>query len=83
MLRPGSLVSVFALMTALSVYGFCARFLTRRIGLIALFSFFAAGMVVGATTARIDVSLAGILFLATYAMMNYLETDRSGWLWLS
>jgi hypothetical protein len=36
-----------------------------------------------ATTARIDVSLAGMLFFATYAMMNFLQTHRVGWLWLS
>ncbi len=70
--------------TALALYGFCSRFLTRRVGVIALFAFFAAGMVVEvAVTARIDVSLAGMLFLATYSMINYLETERHGWLCVS
>ena len=79
------LVSLFlAIATALALYAFCSRFLTRRVGVIAMFSFFAAGMVVEvAVTARIDVSLAGMLFLATYAMMNYLETEHRGWFWLS
>jgi len=73
-----------ALATAFALYAFCARFLTRRAGAIALFAFFGAGMVVEvAVTARIDVSLAGMLFLASYAMMNHLETDRRGWLWVS
>lgn len=73
-----------AVTTAIALYGFCNRFLTRRTGVFALFAFFAAGMVVevGITT-RIDVTLAGILFLATYAMMNFLKTGHSGWLWTS
>ncbi len=81
----GKLFSLMlAITTALSLYGFCTRFLTRRVGAIALFAFFAAGMVVEiAVTARIDVSLAGMLFVATYAMMNYLETEQLGWFWVS
>jgi 4-amino-4-deoxy-L-arabinose transferase-like glycosyltransferase len=79
------LFSLFlAIATAIALYGFCSRFLTRRVGVIAIFAFFGAGMVVEvAVTARIDVSLAGMLFLATYAMMNYLQTDQRGWLWVS
>jgi hypothetical protein len=57
--------------TALALYGFCSRYLTRRTGVVAMFAFFAAGMVVEvAITTRIDVSLAGVLFLATYAIIN-------------
>jgi len=33
--------------------------------------------------ARIDVSLAGMLFACTYAMINYLSTRSRAWLWLS
>ncbi len=79
------LFSLFlAICTALTLYGFCSRFLTRRVGVMAMFVFFAAGMVVEvAITSRIDVSLAGMLFLATYSMMNYLKTDWQGWLWVS
>ncbi|HEU4510850.1 MAG TPA: glycosyltransferase family 39 protein [Pyrinomonadaceae bacterium] len=70
--------------TALALYGFCTRYLTRRVGVVAMFAFFAAGMVVEvAVSTRIDVSLAGVLFLATYAMINYFETERAGWLWMS
>lgn len=79
------LFSLFlAVTTAIALYGFCSRFLTRRIGVFALFAFFAAGMVVevGITT-RIDVTLAGVLFLATYAMMNFLKSGHNGWLWTS
>lgn len=72
---------LLALVTALALYGFCARFLTRRTGWLALFGFFGAGMVVEvAVTTRIDVSLAGMLFLATYAMMIHLDTRQKGWL---
>ena len=79
------LFSLFlAMATAFSLYGFCSRFLTRRIGVLSLFGFFAAGMVVEvAVTARIDVSLAGVLFLTTYAMMIYLNGGVRGWLWTS
>lgn len=74
-----SLMIVIA--TAVSLYGFCARYLTRRVGWVAMFGFFAAGMVVEVgTTTRIDVSLAGMLFVSTYAMINYLTTERIGWL---
>jgi 4-amino-4-deoxy-L-arabinose transferase-like glycosyltransferase len=75
---------ILALVTALSIYSFSLRFLTRRVGVVALFGFFGAGMVVEvAVTTRIDVSLAGMLFAATYAMMIYLENNRPGWLYLS
>ena len=79
------LFSLFlALGTALALYGFCARYLTRRLGVVAMFAFFAAGMVVEvAITPRIDVSLAGMLFLTTYAMFNYLQTQNIRWLLVS
>jgi 4-amino-4-deoxy-L-arabinose transferase-like glycosyltransferase len=75
---------MLALSTALLIYGFCLRFLTRRTGVLALFGFFGAGMVVEvAVTTRIDISLAGMLFATTYAMMVYLENNRPNWLYLS
>lgn len=79
------LFSLFlAIGTSLGIFGFCARFLTRRIGAVAMFAFFAAGMVVEvAVTSRIDGSLAGMLFFTTYAMVNYLDTHERGWLWIS
>ncbi|HKF59698.1 MAG TPA: glycosyltransferase family 39 protein [Blastocatellia bacterium] len=73
-----------ALVCSLSLYGFSRRFLTRRVGVLSMFSFFAAGMVVEvAVTSRIDVSLAGMLFLAIYSMMVYLESGRRQWLYAS
>src|SRR6185369_9007722 len=79
------LFSLFlAIGTSLGIFGFCARYLTRRTGAVAMFAFFAAGMVVEvAVTSRIDVSLAGMLFFCTYAMVNYLDTRERGWLWIS
>lgn len=79
------LFSLFlAITTAVLIYAVCCRFLTRRVAVIAMFAFFASGMVVEiAITTRIDVSLAGMLFACTYAMMNYLNTRRRDWLWLS
>lgn len=79
------LFSLFlAFTTALALYGFCARFLNSRVGVVALIIFFAAGMVIEvAVTTRIDVSLAGMLFLAVYTMMVYLDTRQKGWLYTS
>jgi len=79
------LFSLFlAVGTSLGIFGFCARYLTRRTGAVAMFAYFAAGMVVEvAVTSRIDVSLAGMLFFCTYAMVNYLESRERGWLWIS
>ena len=79
------LFSLFvAVATALALYGFSIRFLSRHTAVISLFSFFAAGMVVEvAVTTRIDVALAGMLFMTTYAMANFLSTERRGWLWVS
>ena len=79
------LFSLFlAIATAVLLYSFCSRFITRRVGVIALFAFFASGMIVElAVTTRIDVSLAGMLFACTYAMMNYVSTRSRAWLWLS
>jgi 4-amino-4-deoxy-L-arabinose transferase-like glycosyltransferase len=75
---------ILALLCSLSLYGFCKRFLTHAAGIIALFAFFGAGMVVEvAVTARVDVSLAFVLFLATYAMMAYFESREPAWLYLS
>jgi Dolichyl-phosphate-mannose-protein mannosyltransferase len=72
---------LLTLITAIALYAFCRRFLTRQVGLVALFGFLSASMVVevGIST-RIDVSLAGMLFLATYAMIVYLESRKTGWL---
>ena len=73
-----------AVMSSLAIYGFCARYFNRNVGTIAIFGFFGAGMVVEvAVTSRIDVSLAGILFLATYAMTVYVETRKASWLYVS
>lgn len=73
-----------AVTTACSLYAFGARFLTRKVGALALFAFFGAGLVNEvAITNRIDVTVAGMLFLAASAMMSYLETDGRGWLWAS
>jgi len=79
------LFSLFlAVATAVLLYAFCCRYITRRAGVIALFAFFASGMIVElAITTRIDVSLAGMLFACTYAMINYLSTRSRAWLWLS
>lgn len=79
------LFSVFlAIGISLAIFGFCSRYLTRRIGTVAMFAFFGAGIVVEiGVTARIDVSLAGMLFLCTCAMVNFLDTGHRGWLWVS
>jgi 4-amino-4-deoxy-L-arabinose transferase-like glycosyltransferase len=70
-----------AAISAFGLYAFCARFLSRRAGALALFAFFAAGMVVEiAVTTRIDVTLAGMIFMATGALITYLETSERGWL---
>lgn len=70
--------------TSLAILGFCTRYLTQRVGVLAMFAFFGAGMVVElAVTSRIDVSLAGMLFLCTYAMINYLDSKNESWLWTS
>jgi hypothetical protein len=79
------LFSLFlAVATAFLLYSFCCRLITRRVGVVAMFAFFASGMIVElAVTTRIDVSLAGMLFACTYAMINYLSTRSRAWLWLS
>jgi hypothetical protein len=74
----------FALLVALSLYAYSSRFLDKPTGYVAALGFFGAGMIMEvATTARIDVTLAGVLFLATYAMTVYLEGRSLEWLWLS
>jgi 4-amino-4-deoxy-L-arabinose transferase-like glycosyltransferase len=72
---------LLTIITSIALYGFAVRFLTRQIGIVAMFGFLSACMVVevGVST-RIDVSLAGMLFLATYAMMLYLDTRDMRWL---
>jgi len=79
------LFSLFlAVGTSLAIFGFCSRYLTRRVGVVAMIAFFGAGMIIEvAVTSRIDVSLAGMLFLCTYTMMNYIATKDRGWLWIS
>jgi len=73
-----------AVTTAIALYSFGARYFTRRMGVLAMFGFFGAGMVLEVSvTTRIDVTLAGMGFIALYAMINYFETDSRGWLWAS
>jgi 4-amino-4-deoxy-L-arabinose transferase-like glycosyltransferase len=75
---------LLAVTTALTLYAFGKRFFGRVTGLFALFIFFAAGMVVEvAVTARIDVTLAGMLFGATYALIVWLETQSRSWLYIA
>ena len=70
--------------TALALYGFCERFVSRRAAAFAVFVFLAAGMVIEiSATTRVDVAVAGMLFVTTYAMINYLQTGERGWLWTS
>src|SRR6185369_11131590 len=45
-----------AIATSLALYGFCKRYLSSRVGVVAA---------------------------TTYAMMNYLDTGKRGWLWIS
>ncbi len=74
----------FALLTALSLYAYARRFFDQAVGYVAGLAFFGAGMVMEvAATARIDVTLAGVLFMATYAMTAYLDDRSPRWLWLS
>jgi hypothetical protein len=53
---------LLTIITSIALYGFAVRFLTRQIGIVAMFGFLSACMVVevGVST-RIDVSLAGML----------------------
>jgi len=75
---------LLAITTALMLYAFGKRFFGRVTGLLALFIFFAAGMVVEvAVTARIDVTLAGMLFATTYALIVWLETQNKSWLYIA
>ena len=72
------------LICSLALYAFCARFLSHRTGVVAIFAFFGAGIVVEvAVTSRVDVSLSCMLFLATYAMMLSFETGQRAWLYVS
>ncbi len=73
-----------AIITALALYAFCSRYLNRKMAILAMFGFFGAGMVTEVSvTARIDVIVAGMVFITAYAMMNYLETNDRGWLIVS
>jgi hypothetical protein len=73
-----------AVTTGVALYGFGSRFLNRRVGVLAMFGFFGAGMVTEVSiTTRIDITIAGMLFIATYAMMVYFETENRGWLYAS
>ncbi|HET6979076.1 MAG TPA: glycosyltransferase family 39 protein [Pyrinomonadaceae bacterium] len=72
---------LLTIVTSIALYGFSVRFLTRKVGIVAMFGFLSACIVVevGVST-RIDVSLAGMLFLATYAMILYLDNRNIKWL---
>ena len=75
---------LMAATTALTLYAFGKRFFGRVTGVFALFSFFAAGMIVEvAVTARIDVTLAGMLFATTYALIVWLETQSRSWFYIA
>jgi 4-amino-4-deoxy-L-arabinose transferase-like glycosyltransferase len=72
------------LTTATALYGFCVRFLDRNTGLLAVISFLAGAMVIEVgVSARVDVTLAGMLFLTTYALVIHRENGGRGWLWVA
>lgn len=74
----------FTLLISFALYAYARRFFDESIGYLAALAFFGAGMVLEVgVTARIDVTLAGVLFLATYAMTVYLDHRLPRWLWLS
>jgi hypothetical protein len=75
---------LLTIVTSIALYGFSVRFLTRNVGIVAMFGLLSACMVVevGVST-RIDASLAGMLFLATYAMILYLDSRDIKWLFTS
>ena len=73
---------LLTVMTGLSLYGFCARFLDRTTGVYSMIAFIGGAMVIEVgVTARIDVTLAGMLFLTTFALINYLDRRERGWLY--
>ncbi|MEW6127619.1 MAG: glycosyltransferase family 39 protein [Acidobacteriota bacterium] len=73
-----------AVITGIAVYAFGLRFLNRLVATLAIFIFFSAGVVLEvAISNRIDVTVAGMMFLASYAMVNYFESNRIQWLWQS
>jgi hypothetical protein len=75
---------ILAITTAISLYAFSVRFLNRKVGLLAMFGFFGAGMVVElSVTTRVDVACAGMVFLSLYAMAVCLETGGKGWFYAS
>lgn len=75
---------LLAVTTALTLYAFSKRFFGRVTGLFAILGFFASGMVVEvAVTARIDVTLAGMLFGSTYALIVWLKTQSRSWLYVA
>lgn len=70
-----------AVLTGLSVYAFCSRFLDRTTGVFAMIALIGGAMVIEVgVTARIDVTLTGMLFLTTFALMVYLDGGGKGWL---
>lgn len=72
------------LTTALSLYAFAVRFIDRNTALLAVVTFLAGAMVIEVgVTARVDVSLAGMLFLTTYAVIIYLTTGERKWLYIA
>ena len=72
---------LITILTSVALYAFSVRFLTRNVGWVAMFGFLTASMVVEVgISARIDVSLAGMLFLATYAMIVYVDNRNGRWL---
>jgi hypothetical protein len=74
----------FTLLTSFALYAYARRYFDQTIGYLAALAFFGGGMVVEVgITARIDVTLAAVIFLATYAMTVYLDQRLPRWLWLS
>lgn len=72
------------IMTGLSVYGFCSRFLDKTTGVFSAIAFIGGAMVIEVgVTARIDVALAGMIFAATLALIIYLDTEKRGWLYVA
>ncbi|MEA1963815.1 MAG: glycosyltransferase family 39 protein, partial [Candidatus Aerophobetes bacterium] len=74
----------FGILTGIGVYALSKRYFSHRVGLLASVIFYTVPIVSWqSTTAYVDLGFTFYAFLAVYAFVNWINSKRRGWLFIS
>ena len=74
----------FGILTGIGIYALSRRYFSHRVGLLALVIFYTVPIISWqSTTAYVDLGFTFYAFLAVYALINWINSKREGWLFIS